>query len=147
MWREQRTSGTFPAYTRGHPSARPDHGNRYYFRGSRGAKGGGSSTRTTPGFPPEADIKEGLDTSRIIETIPAPARLSAPEQIPIENTRYLASYNWVDREQPTIVVPGTNISPLELAHSMIMTNQPSDISHRFAACVDRSGSPVHLAAR
>jgi hypothetical protein len=106
MWREQRSPGNFPTFSRGRggqASTKPDHGNRYYHRGSRGIRG----------FPPEADIKDGLDTSRIIETIPSPARLSAPEHIPIENTRYVASYNWVDKPEPTIVVPGTSISPLE----------------------------------
>jgi hypothetical protein len=59
-------------------------------------------------MPDFVNFKEGLDTSRIIETISPPARLSAPEHIPIENTRYVASYNWVDGEEPTIVVPGTS---------------------------------------
>ncbi|KAI9448926.1 hypothetical protein F5148DRAFT_987853 [Russula earlei] len=62
---------------------------------------------TPPNCPPEADIKEGLDTSNLIETIPQPVRLSAPKDVPIENVRYLASYNWVDTEKPTIVVPGS----------------------------------------
>jgi len=78
-------------------SLRPDFGN------SLGTRGGGSPTR--------ANIKEGLDTSGIIETITPPARLSAPEYIPIENTRYVASYNWVEGEEPTIVVPGTSVPP------------------------------------
>ena len=113
-----RTRGTFSPFTRGNASPRPDFGNRYYVRGGgnnpRGTRGGGSFNRSTSGnFPPEADIKEGLDTSRIIETIPSPvtARLSAPEHIPIENTRYVASYNWVPKEEPTIVVPGTGFPP------------------------------------
>ena len=40
--------------------------------------------------------------SGMIETIPPPARLSAPEHIPIKNTRYVASYNWVESEEPTV---------------------------------------------
>jgi hypothetical protein len=120
MSRDQPTRENFPAFTRGHPSPKPNYRNKYHSRGSRGARGGGSSprTRAKPGFLlPEADIKEGLDTSEIIEKIPLPARLSAPENIPIENTQYLASYNWVNKDQPTIVVPGTSIpSSPELAH-------------------------------
>jgi hypothetical protein len=134
MWREQRTPGTFPAFKRGRggqqANAKPDHGNRYYHRGSRGTRGGGPPTRILPpGYPPPANINEGLDTSRIIETIPPPARLSAPEHIPIENTRYVASYNWLEKDEPTIVVPGTSISPLELAHSVLSTQM---IPRRFA---------------
>jgi hypothetical protein len=62
-------------------------------------------------MPEIVNFKEGLDTSRIIETIFPPAHLSAPEHIPIENTRYVASYNWVEGEEPTIVVPGTSVLP------------------------------------
>ena len=122
MWREQRSPGTFPAFTRGRGGGqandpKPDHGNRYYHRGLRGTRGGGFWTKiTTPGFPPPTNINEGLDTSRLLETIPPPARLSAPEHVPIENARYVASYNWLDTPEPTIVVPGTSISPLGLAH-------------------------------
>src|SRR5260221_6235643 len=111
-----RTRETFSPFTRGNAGPRPDLGNRFYVRGGgnnpRGTRGGGPHNRSTSGnFPPEADIKEGLDTSRIIETIPSPARQAAPEHIPIENTRYVASYNWVPKEEPTIVVPGTGFPP------------------------------------
>ena len=44
-------------------------------------------------FSSGADIKEGLDTSRIIETILAPAQPTAPDTVPIENVKYVASYN------------------------------------------------------
>jgi hypothetical protein len=103
---------------RGGSGFRPDFGNRYYVRGGggssfHGARGGGA--RVTPlGFPPEADIKQGLDTSRVIETVPAPARPTAPMSIPIENVKYVASYNWVDKEKPTIVVPGWGLFPSAL---------------------------------
>lgn len=51
-------------------------------------------------------MKKGLDTSKVIETVPVPPHPSAPEVIPIENVQYVTSYNWVDTPQPTIVVPG-----------------------------------------
>ena len=54
-------------------------------------------------------MKKGLDTSEVIETIPAPPQPSPLDDIPIENVEYVASYNWVDTEQPTIVVPGTSV--------------------------------------
>ena len=108
------TRGNFSSFTRGHAGPRPDAGNRYYVRGGsnpRGTRGGPFNRSTSISSPPGADIKEGLDTSKIIETVPLPARLSAPEHIPIENTRYVASYNWAEKEEPTIVVPGTAFPP------------------------------------
>ena len=98
--------GNFSSFTRG--SFRPDYGNRHYVRGGRGRGGSSATSRATPtNFPSEADIKKGLDTSKVVETIPPPPRPSAVEDVPIENVQYVASYNWVDKEDPTIVVPGT----------------------------------------
>jgi hypothetical protein len=102
---------------RGNATPKPDFGN------CPGARGGGTPTR--------ANIKDGLDASRIIETITPPARLSAPEHIPIENTRYVASYNWVEGDEPTIVVPGTSVPP-EIARSDGRT--PSDCMQVRRAC-------------
>lgn len=85
---------------------RPDYGNRFYFRGSRG-RGGGSAARPAHDLPPEPDLKEGLDTTKIIGTIPTPTRPVAPENFPIDNVEYVASYNWIEAEKPTIVVPGS----------------------------------------
>jgi len=104
--------GNFSSFTRGYGRgrARPDHGNRHHFHGDRG-RGSGSSA-TYPSFPPaEVDIKKGLDTSKVIETVPVPPRPSGVEDLPIENVQYVASYNWVDTEQATIVVPGTCVLP------------------------------------
>jgi hypothetical protein len=93
--------------TRGRGSCpRPDSGNRFYFKGSRGW-GGGSAARPAYKFPFEPDLKEGLNTIKIIDTIPAPTRPTAPEDFPIKNVKYVASYNWIDAEKPTIVVPGS----------------------------------------
>ena len=83
---------------------KPDYGNRFYVRGSRGR--GGGPARPDHNSPLEPDLKEGLDTTKIIKTIPAPARPTAPEDFPINNVKYVASYNWIDAEKPTIVVPG-----------------------------------------
>ena len=88
---------------------RPDYGNRFYFQGSRG-RGGGSSTRPARNFPSEPDLKDGLDTTEIVDTIPAPAHPAAPENFPINNVKYVASYNWTDAEKPTIIVPGAVLS-------------------------------------
>ena len=89
---------------------RPDLGNRFYFQGSRGRGGGSATDRPAPDVPPEPDFKGGLDATTIIDTIPAPARHAAPEDFPINNVKYVASYNWVDAEKPTIMVPGPALS-------------------------------------
>ena len=47
----------------------------------------------------------------VIETMAQPTRTSAPEKFPIENVKYIASYNWIDEEKPTIAVPGATHSP------------------------------------
>ena len=88
---------------------RPDYGNRFYFQGSRGRRGG-SSTRPARNFPSEPDLKDGLDTTEIVDTITAPAHPAAPENFPINNVKYVASYNWTDAEKPTIIVPGAVLS-------------------------------------
>jgi hypothetical protein len=110
---DQSTRGSSArGFRRGNGTFRPDLGNRHYVRGGSGFRGGarGAGARATPpGFAPEADIKEGLDTSTIIETVPAPSRPTAPNGIPIENVKYISSYNWVDTENPTIVVPGRGV--------------------------------------
>ena len=52
----------------------------------------------------------GLDTTKIIDTIPAPLHPATPEKFPVENVKYVASYNWIDAEKPTIIVPGKSLS-------------------------------------
>jgi hypothetical protein len=127
--------GNFSSFTRGYGGGRfrPDYGNRHYVRGGRGR--GGGSAGAPLGFPSEADIKKGLDTSKVIETIPPPPRPSALEDVPIENVQYVASYNWVDKEDPTIVVPGTMI-PSRLERLSLIT--VGFRLCRFASCVDRA---------
>ena len=108
MSREQPSRPNFTGISHGDRNIR-DPGNRHYFHGSRGEEGG---TNAGAGFPAEANIKEGLDTSTPINTISRTTPPSAPEDFPIENVKYIASYNWIDAEKPTIVVPGTTQSPL-----------------------------------
>ncbi len=108
-----REYGSSPAFTHGY-GGKPDNNNRHYIRGGRGGRGrGGGSSAASLGLLPEPYIKKGLDTSKIIETVPAPPRPSESvlEDIPIENVQYVASYNWAETEQPTIVVPGTSVFP------------------------------------
>jgi len=103
----------------------------------RTTRRGGTSTRAAIlNFIPKAYINKNLDTSKIIKTIAQPASLSAPEHIPIENTRYVASYNWVDREEPTIVVPG---SPAHwTGRDLPFTLDPDEGFH----FVDQSGARI-----
>jgi hypothetical protein len=118
------SSANFSVFNHGrhgvHPP-RPDTGNRHYVRGGgnsnfRGGRGRGVSN-ATHNSPPEADVKEGLDTSKIIETIPQPERGSTLKDLPIENVKYVASYNWVEKPEPTIVVPGTTFLLLSLVYT------------------------------
>jgi hypothetical protein len=137
--------GNFSSFTRGYRGGarfRPDYGNRHYVRGGRGR--GDGSAAPPHGFPSEANLKKGLDTSKVIETILAPPRPSALEDVPIENVQYVASYNWVDKEEPTIVVPGTRIPSRLERLSLIAVGFPLC---RFAGCLDRTYCPVYLAAR
>jgi hypothetical protein len=95
----QTNTETFQALTRGYSGGRgrPDRGNRHYIRGGPGGEEEAAAAASLS-FPPEADIKKGLDTSQVIETIPKPPHPSAVEDVPIENVQYVASYNWVDTE-------------------------------------------------
>ena len=78
--------------TRGRGSRlRPDYGSLFYFQGSR-VVGGTSATGFAPNFPPDPDHKAGLDTTKIIDTILAPAHPAAPDHLHIENVKYFASY-------------------------------------------------------
>ncbi|KAH9971999.1 hypothetical protein BGW80DRAFT_1317515 [Lactifluus volemus] len=99
---------------------------------SRAVKG--ASSASSPGLPQGANIKQGLDT--IIETIRAPTR---PTAIPIKNVKYVASYNWVNTENPTIVVPG---SPAQwTVQALPFTLQPDN----GTSIIDQNGarSPEH----
>ncbi|KAI9443011.1 hypothetical protein H4582DRAFT_1151111 [Lactarius indigo] len=102
---------------------RIDHGNRFYFHGSRG-RGNGSAARPSHSFPLEPDLKEGLDTTGVIETIPTPAHPTVPEYFPIDNVKYIASYNWIDAEKPTMVVPGS--PAIWTGRAVPFTLQPDD---------------------
>lgn len=119
----------------------PDSANSHYFRTSRGGRGG-ATARPPRDILPEANIKAGLDTSKVIETVPQPTRPSAPEDFPIENVKYVASYNWIDAEKPTIAVPGAT-------HYQFFFVSRSDIESlfRFASHMDRACRPIHAAAR
>ncbi|KAH9175674.1 hypothetical protein EDB89DRAFT_1903787 [Lactarius sanguifluus] len=124
MSRELGFSSFTGSATRGGGSRnRPDHANSHYFRSSRGGRGG-ASARPGRDTASEVNIKQGLDTSKIIETIPQPTRASAPEDLPIENVKYVASYNWVDTDKPTIVVPGS--PAIWTGHALPFTLQPDD---------------------
>ena len=87
--------------------------------------------------PSNSDLKEGLGTTKIIDTIPVPARPTAPENFPINNVKYVASYNWTDAEKPTMVAPGVAYSsPLNFfLISAIISSQVRQLY--------RLGVPVH----
>jgi len=103
MSRELGFSSFTGSAARGGGGRNRDYANSHYARSSRGGRGGATARPTVP----EANVKEGLDTSKVIETMAQPTRPSAPESFPIENVKYVASYNWIDAEKPTIAVPGS----------------------------------------
>lgn len=160
--------GDYSSFNRGYGGGRgrPDLGNRYYTRGDGGrGRGGGSPATslsirgdsgrgrggvgpaTSLSFPVDADIKKGLDTSKAIETIPPPSLPSGVEDIPIENVQYVSSYNWVDKEQPTIVVPGAASPPLLPSRKISLTAVGFPAQCRFTGSVDQPRGPIHPAAR
>ena len=127
MSREQPNRLNFTGITHGDRN-RPDFGNRHYFHSYRGEEGGANAG---PAFPAEANIKEGLDTSTTIKTISRTTRPSAPEEFPIENVKYIASYNWIDAEKPTIVVPGATQYPL----TMMSDIEPLQVLRQYGQVV------------
>jgi hypothetical protein len=132
-----------PSFTRGYGGGRlvPDHGNRHYVvRGGweRGGRGRGfGRSPTSASFPPEADMKKGLDASKVIETIPTPPRPISLEEVPIENVQYVSSYNWVDAEQRTIVAPGTS-SPPPILKDIAHSHRVPPPQRRFPSYLDRA---------
>ena len=113
-----------PNFTSSTGGRRPDFTNSHYFRrgSSRGGRGG-STTRPSQDALPEANMKEDLDTTKVVETMSQPTRPAAPEESPIKNVKYVASYNWIDKEKPTIAVPGATyiFSPSHQSISDIKT--------------------------
>jgi hypothetical protein len=75
-------------------------------------------------------MKEGLDTTKIVETMSQPTRPTAPEESPIKNVKYVSSYNWIDKEKPTIAVPGAtyisllHISPFLTVNPFVQVPRP-----------------------
>jgi hypothetical protein len=140
--REEPSRTNFTSFTstrgRGGGRLRPDYGNRFYFQGSRG-RGGSSANRPAPNSPTEPDLKEGLDLTKIIATVPAPARPAAPDDFPIENVKYVASYNWIQGEKPTIIAPGAARRFSSLVFEFIS-------AIRFASHMDWARRPIHAAA-
>ena len=113
MSREQSSRPNFGSSTGSSGRGGRNKPNNANNRSSRGGRGGQGGTTSRPAYDalPEADIKEGLDMTMVIETMAQPTRTSAPEKFPIENVKYIASYNWIDEEKPTIAVPGATHSP------------------------------------
>ncbi|KAI9700288.1 MAG: hypothetical protein M1836_002303 [Candelina mexicana] len=72
-------------------------------RGSRGGYRGFRSTVPSPATEPPPDLPFG----EILATIDISATPTSQDPPKIENCEYLASYNWLDRATPTIVVPGS----------------------------------------
>ncbi|KAI0365689.1 hypothetical protein BV20DRAFT_1027527 [Pilatotrama ljubarskyi] len=79
-----------------------------YGRGRSGSYSAQYNTRQTSAtLPPDRDLKAGL-RPQPLRTLskPQPAT-SAGRSIKPENVKYIGSYNWVEEEDPTIIVPGS----------------------------------------
>ena len=63
-------------------------------------------------LPPDRNLMEGL-SSTVIRTLTRPvvAMKSSDESIKPKHLKYVASYNWVDESQPTIIIPGMYFLP------------------------------------
>lgn len=72
--------------------------------------------------------------TKVIETMAQPTRPSAQEDFPIENVKYVASYNWIDEDKPTIAVPGS--PAIWTGHAVPFTLRPDDGS----VFVDQNGA-------
>ena len=80
-------------------------------RESRGYGYGGhrSESDDNPTLPPDRDLMENLNED-VVCTISKPSvESSTAKAVKPENVKYIGSYNWVEEEQPTIIVPGTFI--------------------------------------
>ncbi|TFY79676.1 hypothetical protein EWM64_g4340 [Hericium alpestre] len=60
-------------------------------------------------IPHDRNMDEGLLTDRPLETLSRPQTEAAAteDEVDIQNMTFLGSYNWVDSEEPTIIVPGS----------------------------------------
>ena len=86
----------------------------------RGSGGGFGTTRNsdTPQRPPSPPIGDLIDELRGFDVFTAAqAGNNNDETVGITDCKYVASYNWLDREDPTILVPGTALSCLSVKAS------------------------------
>ncbi|KAI0693837.1 hypothetical protein C8T65DRAFT_585445 [Cerioporus squamosus] len=102
-------------------------------RGSRGSSSYRSTNTRQPTLPPDRDLMEGLgrDIVRIVSKPSIDSSTGKP--VKPEAVKYLGSYNWVEEEQPTIIVPG---SPPEWRNRAFPYRVPYDTGVRF---VDQNG--------
>jgi len=65
------------------------------------------TTRSTPriSLPADREILDGLLPSTI-QTIGKPLAMTDADEIALRDLKYIGSYNWVESEKPTIIVPG-----------------------------------------
>ncbi|KZT22819.1 hypothetical protein NEOLEDRAFT_1097007 [Neolentinus lepideus HHB14362 ss-1] len=73
-------------------------------RGS-GSYPGRGSNRPAPASIPRRDYHEGLGTTAL-KVLNKPSTGASAQDVQITNLEYLASYNWVEAQKPTIIVPG-----------------------------------------
>ena len=63
------------------------------------------SVPSTPKLPADRDILDGLLPSPI-QTVAKPSASADADEIKVDDLKYIGSYNWVESQKPTIIVPG-----------------------------------------
>lgn len=77
-------------------------------RGSRGgsSRGAGRSPGSMSQKPKKREFFDGVEDSTALETLDKPTEDVTEEDIEITDLSYVGSYSWVERDKPTIIVPG-----------------------------------------
>ena len=63
------------------------------------------SVPSTPKLPADRDILDGLLPSPI-QTVTKPSASADDDEVKVNDLKYIGSYNWVEAQKPTIIVPG-----------------------------------------
>lgn len=77
-----------------------------------------------PNLPADRDILEGLLPSPV-QTIEKPAACADADEIRVRDLKYIGSYNWVESQKPTIIVPGKDVFIRRSDNLTIFTRIPS----------------------
>ncbi len=83
---------------------------------ARGRGRGGARATVGDPTPNPRELTRGLATSPI-QTLDKP-RIVTEEEIKVDEVAYLGSYNWIEAEKPTILVPGMS-EPIRMSSALL----------------------------